>query len=396
MLIFSGADLVLPSGVSRSSSVVVEGDRIADVRPGPVRGEAGDRHVDLTGSIVVPGFVDVHVHGAGGRDVLDGADALAPIAATLPRYGVTSFCPTTVACPPAALADLLGAVRAARRQPDPSAARVLPAHLESNFISPDYCGAQPKEMLRVPGEAGEHGECAFTTGDILGALREFAAEVGIVTVAPELDGGLDLVRQLVEMGKVVSLGHSGAGYDTGRAAIAAGATQATHLFNRMPPLGHRDPGLAGAVLADPRVTPEIICDGRHVHPAMLKLVIAAKGPDRVMAITDGTAGSGLPEGAQAVLGGRRITVRDSAAFLDDGTLAGSALTFDKAFRVLVREVGLDLVDAVRLCSTTPARELRLADRGAIAPGLLADLVVFDADLRVRLTCVGGRVVFGGQ
>jgi N-acetylglucosamine-6-phosphate deacetylase len=164
----------------------------------------------------------------------------------------------------------------------------------------------------------------------------------------------------------------------------------------MPPLGHRDPGLAGAVLGDARAAAEIICDGRHVHPAMLKLVVVSKGPDRVMAITDGTAGSGLPDGACAVLGGRAITVRNSAAYLDDGTLAGSALTFDAAFRVLVNVVGIPLPDAVRLCATTPAHELGLVDRGVIAPGLLADLVVLDAGLRVRHTCVGGTVVSPGN
>lgn len=413
MLIFSGANVVLPGGVAPSSSVLVEGDRILDIRPGRVSPGRGDRLVDVEGHLVIPGFVDVHVHGVDGRDVLDGPAALPAIAAGLPRFGVTSFCPTTVACGPAALRQVFEGVRQMRSNRPPQAAHVLPAHLESNFINPDYCGAQPKEMLRVPGAAhpghgsgcgcgaalpvaaGE-GEAAFTAEDILALLREYRQEVGIVTVAPELEGAIGLVHDLAAAGQYVSLGHSGAKYDVGREGIAAGATQATHLFNRMPPLGHRDPGLAGAVLGDERVAVELICDGRHVHPAMLKLVIASKGPDRVMAITDGTAGSGLGEGAQTILGGRRITVRDSAAYLDDGTLAGSALTFDGAFKLLVNIVGVSLPDAVRLCATTPARELGLVDRGVIAPGLLADLVVLDADLRVRHTCIAGSLAFSAD
>jgi N-acetylglucosamine-6-phosphate deacetylase len=402
MLIFSGADVVLPGGVASSSSVIVEGDRVVDIRPGRQAPGPGDRHYDLAGHFVIPGFVDVHVHGLHGRDLLDGGDALAAIAGGLPRYGVTSFCPTTVACDPPALRAVLAGVRAMGADRPEASARVLPAHLESNFIHPDFRGAQPEEMLRAPAggarSAGEAGAAAttaqdFGAGDILAVLADYRDEVSIVTVAPDIEGGLELVRDLAARGHRVSLGHSGARYDVGREAIAAGARQATHLFNRMPPLDHREPGLVGAVLGDERVAAEVICDARHVHPAMVKLVIAAKGPRRVMAITDGTAGSGLPDGARAILGGRPITVRDSAAYLDDGTLAGSALTFDGAFRVLVRTVRVTLAEAVRLCSTTPARELGLVDRGVVAPGLLADLVVLDADLRLRCTCIAGSVVY---
>jgi N-acetylglucosamine-6-phosphate deacetylase len=191
----------------------------------------------------------------------------------------------------------------------------------------------------------------------------------------------------------VSLGHSGAGYDLAQEALDGGARHATHLFNRMPPLGHRDPGLVGAILNHPAVAPEVICDGRHVHPGIIRMVVAAKGPDAVLAITDGTAGAGLADGARGVLGGRPITVRDGAAYLDDGTLAGSALTFDGAFRVLVNRVGLSLQDAVRLCSTTPAREMGLPDRGGVAAGMLADLVVLDRELAVVHTLIAGRIAY---
>ena len=193
----------------------------------------------------------------------------------------------------------------------------------------------------------------------------------------------------------MSLGHSGATYEQAQAGIRAGARQATHLFNRMPPLGHRVPGLAGAVLESDDVFAELICDGVHVHPAMMRMALAAKRPERIMAITDGTSGSGLPKGSTATLGGYRITLRD-AAYLDDGTIAGSTLTMDRAFAKLVSEVGLRLSDAATVCSTTPARALGLQGFGVIAPGAIADLAVLDQDLRVVQTWVAGTLAWEGS
>ena len=177
--------------------------------------------------------------------------------------------------------------------------------------------------------------------------------MGIVTVAPELAGGLDLIRWLAARGHYVSLGHSAATYDEALAGVAAGARQSTHLFNRMPPLHHRAPGLAGAVLQADEVAAEIICDGVHVHPALVRAAIAAKRPSRVMAITDATAAAGLPVGGRASIGGYAITAAGSTALLDDGTIAGSVTTMDRVFQFLVAAVGLSLVDAATLCATTP-------------------------------------------
>jgi N-acetylglucosamine-6-phosphate deacetylase len=197
-----------------------------------------------------------------------------------------------------------------------------------------------------------------------------------------------LIRDLVTHGHHVSLGHSGATYEEAQEGIRAGARQATHLFNRMPAISHRAPGLAGAVLESDEITAELICDGVHVHPAMMRASIAAKGPERIMAITDGTAGSGLPKGSATVIGGRPITIRD-AAYLADGTLAGSSLTMDRAFARLTSEVGLSLPDAAIVCATTPARALGLQGFGVLAAGAMADLVVLDRDLRVVQTWVSG-------
>ncbi len=385
--------------MAANHTLVIEEGRIADISTGLRTVSSGERRIDLTGFLIVPGFVDVHVHGVLGRDVQDGAGSIAAIAAELPRYGVTAFCPTTVACTPEALTTVLAEVRALRAEPNLDAARVLPAHLESNFISPEFCGAQPMECLRSPRSRvqgsrseGQGPSETFSGDDILNVVNDFRPDVSIMTVAPELDNGLELVRSLAEAGIIVSLGHSAAGYEQSLAAIAAGARQATHLFNRMTPMTHRDPGMVGAILGSDDVAAEIICDGHHVHPAVMRVAIDAKTPSRIMAITDGTAGSGLPRGSKARLGGRTITVEEVAR-LDDRTMAGSVLTMDRAFACMVGQVGAGLVDGVRMCSTTPASELGLQGHGVLATGAVADLVVLDANLTVRQTWIGGRLIF---
>jgi N-acetylglucosamine-6-phosphate deacetylase len=413
MIVLSGAALVLPDRILSPGTIIIDDGRIAEIRPDtPSAGPHA--HFALRGHFIVPGFIDVHVHGVDGVDSLDPGTPIRTIAARLPRYGVTGFCPTTVACPPDALRHVLDGVRAARETPTQHAARVLPAHLESNFISPEYNGAQPAACLRSPlaaiEEAGRAGrdegnrttqapagrsaaQSAFTGADILAEIERAAPDVGIVTIAPELDGGLDLVEWLVARGHRVSLGHSGATFDQATDAISAGARHATHLFNRMPPLDHRAPGLAGAVLNANEVAAEIICDGFHVHPALVRAVVAAKRSSRVIAITDGTAASGLAAGSRATLGGRTIVAGDTTAVLEDGTMAGSILTMDGAFRVLIGRVGLSLVEAATLCATTPAKELGLAGYGVLAPGAAADLVVLDPHFAVVQTYIAGNLVY---
>jgi len=399
MIRLSGADLVLPDRVQAGGTLVLDGERILEI--------GSDRSTELAFDFpehyIVPGFIDVHVHGIEGTDTLDGGGAIATMAEQLPKYGVTGFCPTSIACDPTALRGMLSGVRLARTTRPPGGARVLPAHLESNFINPDYKGAQPASCLRHPPKgvrpgsdplAGTATSGVFSGEEILAEIAAARPDVGIITIAPELDGALELIADLVAHGHHVSLGHSGATYEQAQAGIRAGARQATHLFNRMPPLGHRVPGLAGAVLESDDVFAELICDGVHVHPAMMRMALAAKRPDRIMAITDGTSGSGLPKGSTATLGGYRITLRD-AAYLDDGTIAGSTLTMDRAFTKLVSEVGLSLSDAATVCSTTPARALGLQGFGVIAAGAIADLVVLDRDLRVVQTWVAGTLAWQG-
>jgi N-acetylglucosamine-6-phosphate deacetylase len=305
MIVLAGANLVLAEGIPSPASLIIEGDRIVDVVPGSTSAGTTAQHYDLSQYFVVPGFIDVHVHGVDGADALDANDALTKIAAGLPKYGVTAFCPTTVACSAAVLERTLESVRRLRQQPVVPGALVIGAHLESNFINPAYKGAQPADYLYRPSSED--------AAPILREIERSRQSVSIVTLAPELEGAMNLIRSLVETGVRVSLGHSGASFETADAAVDAGARHATHLFNRMPPLHHRDPGLAGAVLTRQEVMAEVICDGVHVHSPMIRVALAAKGADRIMAITDGTAASGLGEGGVASLGGRRICARDGAA-----------------------------------------------------------------------------------
>ena len=301
MIVLSGAGLILADGIRSPATVIIEGDRITDVVPGSSSAGPPAHHYDLAGYFIAPGFIDVHVHGVEGADVLDADNSLPKIAASLPKYGVTAFCPTTVACSVAVLERTLNGVRQLKEQAGVHSAQVIGAHLESNFVNPDYKGAQPADYLYRPS--------SDDAGPILREIERSRQSVSIVTLAPELDGALHTIRSLVDSGVRVSLGHSGASFEVADAAVDAGARHATHLFNRMPPLHHRDPGLAGAVLVRHEVMAEIVCDGVHVHTPMIRIAIAAKGSDRIMAITDGTAASGLPEGGVASLGGRRICSR---------------------------------------------------------------------------------------
>jgi N-acetylglucosamine-6-phosphate deacetylase len=399
MIVLAGGDLVLPDCIVSGGSLVLDGSQIAAVSPKARVNAAGAQVVDAGQCYVVPGFIDVHVHGIDGVDVFDHEDAVATIAGRMPAFGVTAFCPTSIACDPAALRALLAGVGRARLAPSSGAARVLPAHLESNFVNPEFAGAQPLECLRVPADLEARSTplapgagASFTGQEILDVVAAFRADVGIVTVASELDGGLDLVRTLAAAGHRVSLGHSGADFDQAMAAFDAGARHATHLFNRMPALAHRAPGLPGAALARDDVAAELICDGHHVHPAMCQLAMRAKGPRGILAITDGTAGAGMAVGSSARLGTRTIRVGPYAAELENGTLAGSTLTMDRAFANIVNLFGGSLVDAALMCATNPARVLGLAGHGVIAEGAVADLTILDRHLRVVRTFVGGAPV----
>jgi N-acetylglucosamine-6-phosphate deacetylase len=354
MIVLSGASLVLPDRILSPGTLLIDEGRIAEIRPDAPSGGHSASHFAFHGHYIVPGFIDVHVHGVDGIDSLDtrpdGGDAVAAIAERLPRYGVTAFCPTTVACAPDALRRVLDQVRRARQTPSarcgarpppriwratsstrntgvrslPAAYAALRLRLGRVGAGGQVGGLARRSSRRTTSSASEGGWGSFTAEDILAEIERASPDVGIVTLAPELDGGIDLVRWLAARGHRVSLGHSAATYDEALEAIAAGARHATHLFNRMPRLDHRAPGLVGAVLQTDEVAAEIICDGAHVHPALIRTAIAAKRPSRIFAITDATAAAGLPAGSRALLGGQTIIAGPSTALLADGVTIAAA------------------------------------------------------------------------
>jgi N-acetylglucosamine-6-phosphate deacetylase len=373
------ADAVLtPADRLAPGWVHVRGDRIADAGAGaPTSVEAEVVRLPA-GATVAPGFVDLHVHGGGGAQVGADAGAVADVARFHGRHGTTTLLPTTVPSSEEALTAAVRAVAAVAADPPGDAARVLGSHLEGPFVSTARPGALELRRLRAPDRA-----------ELARLLDAGGGSVRAITVAPELDGAPALIAAAAAAGLHVSLGHSDATYDEAMAGFAAGARAATHLFNAMRPLHHREPGIIGAALSSDEITVELIADGTHLHPAVLRLVRAAKGPQRVALVTDAMMAAGLPDGDYA-LGEEPIEVRDGNARTASGSLAGSTLTLDRAVRVCVEQAGIPLADALRMASATPAALLGLDDTGRIARGARADLVVLDADLRAVGTMVGGR------
>ena len=359
--------------------VHVRESRIAAVGSGPAPAANAPVVRFPAGACVAPGFIDLHVHGGGGAQVGPDPHAIAEMAAFHARHGTTGLLATTAPAPQDTLLDTVRAVAAVARRPHAEAARVLGCHLEGPFVSPDRPGALEVRHLRPPDQAE------------LGRLLDAGGgSVQMVAIAPELPGALELIAGAAGEGVVVAIGHTDATYEEALAGIDRGARAATHLFNGMRPLQHREPGPAGAALAAPRVTVELIADGVHVHPAMVRVVHAAKGPDRVALVTDAMQAAGLPDGDYA-LGEQQVVVRGGEARNASGSLAGSTLTMDRAVRLCVREAGIPLIDALIMASATPAALLGIGEvTGRLAPGADADLVVLDEDLTAIGTMVGGR------
>jgi len=341
--------------------------------------------VHQPGAVAVPGLIDVHVHGAGGRDVMEGTlDALQTISATLARYGTTSFLATTVSASDLETSGVLRSI-GENRDRVTAGAVLLGIHMEGPYINPLRRGTHQPEFLKQA------------------AVREFRRFVELsentvrkITLAPEMDPGLRVTHAASAAGIQVFLGHSDATFDQAKAAIAAGAQGATHLFNAMRPFHQREPGILGMALIDEAVYAEIIIDGIHVHPAALRLLLRAKEIERVMLVTDGTSAVGMPDGSYR-LGGRTISVSEGECRDSEGNLAGSTLTLDRALRYLVSRMDLPLGDAVSAATASPARSLGIAGRkGIVGLGADADLVFLDDNLSVIKTIVGGRVVYSRE
>ncbi|MFI0779698.1 N-acetylglucosamine-6-phosphate deacetylase [Streptomyces sp. NPDC021212] len=379
--VLNGARVVLPTGVVTDGRLTIEGTRIAGTAAGdgaPLgeavgAGEAAGEAVrDLSGCWIVPGFVDLHLHGGGGASFSSGtAEEALTVIGTHRAHGTTTMLASTVT---GDLDDL--ARQAAVLSELAEDGELAGVHFEGPFISPHRCGAHQPSLLRDPDPA-----------DVRKLIDAARGTARMMTLAPELPGGLESVRLLADSGVLAAVGHTDSTYEATRDAVEAGATVATHLFNAMPSLLHREPGPVAALLEDERITVELINDGTHLHPAVLQLAFRRAGADRVAFITDAMGAAGMSDGRYP-LGPMEVEVKDGVARISDGptagSIAGSTLTLDHAFRRAVTVDGLGVDQAVRALSATPAKVLGLDDRvGSLEAGKDADLVVLDADFRLR-------------
>ncbi len=382
-----GGAVVTPQTVIENGIVLCEGAKIVFVGPaGDAAPEPGAQIVDARGKSVMPGFIDTHFHGSGGDDVMaNGSEGIRRISRAMLKYGTTGYLPSTVAARhEALLRSLEDTIAAETKDKDsPETAEILGLHIEGPYINPKFKGAQPEWGIRDP----DFDECRELLGIAGGRIK-------IMTLAPELPGGLELIRFLTAAGVVASVGHSDADYETALAAIEAGATRATHLYNAMSGVHHRKPGLAAACLNEPGIRAELICDGIHVEPRMAQLAWKAKGREGISLITDATAAQGIGDGDYA-MGDFQIRVRGPLCTLMDGvTIAGSVLTMNIAARNAMKFTGMNLIDAAHAASLLPAQTCGVAGRkGSIEAGKDADIAVLHPDFSVSHTIRAGVVAY---
>ena len=385
MLYIEPESIVAPGILLSDSAVLVDDHHIVAVGPtSQLPCPVGARRLEAGGLLLAPGFIDLQINGAFGSDFTADPDSIWKVAALLPRYGVTSFLPTIISSPRECIAN---AQKVLAEGPPTGfkGATPLGLHLEGPFINTTKRGAHDVAHIIMPDPAVTE---RWTPED----------HISMVTLAPELPGAIDLIRMLVARGIVVGAGHSMATYEQAVAGIVAGITYGTHLFNAMPPLDHREPGLVGALLACTSVSVGVIADGVHLHPDVVAFIWRAKGPAGVSLVTDAMAARGVPPGSYR-LGDQVVAVHGAEARLEDGRLAGSVLSLNEAVRNLVEFAGCDPFDALSAVTTVPASLLGLENsRGRIAPGFLADMVLLDSNLSVLETIVAGDVVYstGGE
>ncbi|HKV30262.1 MAG TPA: N-acetylglucosamine-6-phosphate deacetylase [Candidatus Dormibacteraeota bacterium] len=376
--------VITPQEEIPSGSVLVEDGQVTWVGPGEPADATGCERLGGDDAIIAPGFVDLQVNGFAGHDAADGVEAVRQIAARLPETGVTGFLPTIITAPlrnaarfPAVVAEAASFSASPSGGGQGGGARILGAHLEGPFLSPQRPGCHDATLMIEPSPENLRA--------ILGNPPR------LITLAPELPGGLEAVRTLTRAGAIVSAGHSNATYEQGRAAVDAGVRFGTHLFNAMSPLLHRAPGLPGALLTADEVITGLIADGHHVHEALLSIALARKGAGRIALTTDQVSAAGMPPGRYQ-LGGRDVISDGQTVRRKEGMLAGSVGTMPQLIRIAAGLHGSSLRTALTMASLTPARALGLP-LGRITPGAPADLVVLGDDLKVGATLVAGKIVF---
>jgi len=370
---------VIPQGI-----VLIEGKKILEVA-NRFTVHFDDREFEVfhcENLTLVPGFIDIHIHGGAGRDVMEGTrEAIEAISRFLAGHGTTAYLATTVTASP--FATLQAVENLGKLIPEETGgARVLGLHLEGPFISEQKRGVHPPEFIRNPS---------------IPTLDEFVKwsnnQIKLVTMAPEAHGGLEFIRHARSIGILVSMGHSNATFIEAKNGIEAGVTNATHTFNAMREFNHREPGILGAVLADESVWAELIADGVHVDPMVIDVLLRCKGPRKILLITDAISACGQPDGEYQV-GPLRVKVTDGVCRNIEGRLAGSTLTQDRALQNMLRWTKVSLAEAVFMTSRNPAESMGIAGhKGSIEPGLDADLVLLDDDLNVQMTFCEGRLVY---
>ena len=361
------------------ANVFVSGSKITEISK---RQPEDETVIDAKGRYVSPGFIDVHSHGRGGSDTMYPTfDDINTITTASIKTGVTSILPTTMTM---SVEDTYAAIKNVAENIDKvDGSKILGVHMEGPFFNKKYKGAQPEEFMIEPTVENYHA----LTGEYDWAVKK-------LSLAPEREGCTPLIEYLVKEGVTVSIGHTDATYDQAVAGINAGATSGTHTYNAMTPLTHRNPGVVGEIMSHDQVYAELILDGIHVSFPAAKVLLKAKGLDKVMLITDSIEASGLPDG-QYKLGNQPVYVKDNAARLKDGTLAGSILALNDAVKNAYKNLDLTIYEAVNLASYNPAKNLNLIDLGEIAVNKTADIIMFDDDIRVDFAMVDGKIKIGG-
>ena len=376
---FKNVKAYLPEVGVVTTNIGIEDGKIAYI------GEDGSQieSIAKVNGILVPGFIDQHIHGAGGSDGMDGTEKdIQIISETIAREGTTGFLVTTMTQSPQNITNALTAVKDVMKKGEFKGAEVLGVHLEGPFISPKHVGAQPLEYVAKPSVE------IFNEYD-----KASGGNIRVVTLAPEQEGGLELVNHLAKLGKVASIGHTGSKYDDVEKAVKAGAKNVTHTYNAQTALHHREVGVVGSAMLFDELNCEVICDTIHVSVPAIKLIIKNKPHNKFTLITDAMRAKGMPDGLSE-LGGQTVIVKDGEARLEDGTLAGSVLKMNVAIKNLVEKVGVSFTDAVDFATRNPAENIGvLNERGTIEVGKRADFTVLDDSYDVSLTVVGGKVVY---
>lgn len=382
-IIFFGMNILINKSWEKDQAVIVEGGVIQAIIPvGMIKHHLpAIKYEFAEDDYLVPGFIDMHIHGAGGFDVMDASvDALNNISKLLAEEGVTGFLATTMTAADEKIEAALAVIPEAIKSSDGAA--ILGVHLEGPFVSREKMGAQDGTKVREPDI------------DLFKHWQKIAdGNIKLVTVAPELNNALPFIQALRAMDVISAIGHTDATYEEAMAAVATGSTYATHLFNAMRPLRQREPGTVGALLLANEVTGELIADGKHLHPAIYELALRMKGKDKLLLVTDAMRAKCMRDGHYE-LGGQTVSVVDGKATLADGTLAGSVLTMPDAIKNFMKFTNSKLEDVIHMVSHNPAQKLKISTKkGSIEVGKDADLVVLNKDVEVKMTMRGGKVVF---